>query len=111
MLTKVSNTPDAAYETGTKREIEAALIRTKSGPFEFETPPRLSRQNSVKIVLFSATSTFRSTDYSRSPAPCEGCPTADEGIVKANMSGTGRFICHLQTKSNATETFLESSGS
>jgi hypothetical protein len=37
MPTKVSNTLDAAYETGTKREIKAAVIRTKSGPFEFET--------------------------------------------------------------------------
>jgi hypothetical protein len=29
MPNKVSNTLDAAYETGTKREIKTALIRTK----------------------------------------------------------------------------------
>src|SRR5215831_4910165 len=60
--------------------------------FSWSYPPALSRQNRVKIVLFSATATLRSTICGRSPGDWKAPPGGAHRTRRASTSPTCHFV-------------------
>ena len=62
------------------------------GSFSSSYPPRLSRQNSVKIVLFSVTVIRRSTSAWRVASPCASDAARIDEVTTTRLSRTMRVI-------------------
>src|SRR5215469_15266026 len=60
--------------------------------FSWSYPPALSKQKRVKIVLFSATTTLRSTSCERSPGDWKAPPGGAHSPRRASTNATCHFV-------------------